>query len=186
MGTPKTLAWTGAAAIVIAAAFLFDVAPQRDDVASARVAEPELFAFLKPMETIRALPAAPAPSEPAGAPIAYASPEDALAMQASAVETQVKQMRAQGASDDEVYRFRAARLSAQSAEYLARMEREDAAWRQRVDVYLQERNRMLARNDAGAGRSQALQQLRDARFTREEQERLDAYEPAAIPQLRLP
>lgn len=183
MDTPKYLAWAGATAI--AAAFLLNATARREDAVAAHTAAPELFAFIRPMEAVRAQAASEQPV-PQGEQAVPASTEDRLAMQAPAVEAAAKQMRAQGASDDDVYRFRAAHLSAQSAEQLARMEREDAAWRQRVNVYLQERNRVLAGNASGANRSRALQQLRDARFTREEQERLEAYEPAAMPLLRLP
>lgn len=183
MDTPKYLAWAGAA--TIAAAFLLGTKARQEEPAVVRHAEPELFAFIKPMEAVRTQAASEQPV-PQGERVVSASAEDTLAIQAPAVEAAAKQMRAQGASDDDVYRFRAAHLSAQSAEQLARMEREDAAWRQRVNTYLQERNRVLARNASGAERNQALQQLRDARFTREEQERLEAYEPAAMPQLRLP
>jgi lipase chaperone LimK len=85
-------------------------------------------------------------------------------------EEHVQQMRAQGASDDDVYRVRAAAFSTEGAARLAELDREEAAWKGRIKVYLAERSGIAA--DA----SGALQALRDKHFNADEQRRLGAYE----------
>ena len=85
-------------------------------------------------------------------------------------EESVQKMRAQGASDDEVYRVRAAAFSTEGASRLAELDREEAAWKGRIKLYLAERSGVSA--DAGG----ALQQLRDKHFSADEQRRLGAYE----------
>lgn len=94
------------------------------------------------------------------------------------LEESVSKMRAQGASDDEVYRTRAAALNPEAAARLAEVDREEQEWKSRIAGYLAERSRLL--QDGGrlpeAERQAALQQLRQARFTPQEQLRLPAYE----------
>ena len=85
-------------------------------------------------------------------------------------EESVQKMRAQGASDDEVYRVRAAAFSSEGASRLAELDREEAAWKGRIKRYLAERGGVAP--DAGG----ALQQLRDKHFSADEQRRLGAYE----------
>ena len=84
-------------------------------------------------------------------------------------EESVRAMRAQGASDDEVYRLRAAAFSTEGANRLAELDREEAAWNGRIKLYLAERAGLAA----GA---EGVQQLRDKYFNLEEQRRLGAYE----------
>ena len=101
-------------------------------------------------------------------------------------ERSVYDMRVNGASDEAVHSARAAALSVEAADRLAQLDRAEAAWSNRINAYLAERDRL--RNSSGSAvateRSLILQQLRDSRFTVEEQQRLAAYEPPAIPQLR--
>ena len=85
-------------------------------------------------------------------------------------EESVLKMREQGASDDDVYRVRAAAFSTEGANRLAELDREEAAWKGRIKAYQGERAALPA--DAEA----ALQQLRDKHFNPEEQRRLGAYE----------
>lgn len=86
------------------------------------------------------------------------------------VESSVAHMRAQGAGDNEVYRARAAAFTPEAAARLAELDREQAQWQARIAAYLQQR-RQLPQGDA-----LALQQLRDAGFSAQEQKRLAAYE----------
>ena len=84
-------------------------------------------------------------------------------------EESVRAMRARGASDDEVYRVRAAAFSTEGANRLAELDREEAAWNGRIKLYLAERAGLPAGADG-------MQQLRDKYFNLEEQRRLGAYE----------
>ena len=84
-------------------------------------------------------------------------------------EESVQKMRAQGASDDEVYRVRAAAFSPEGASRLAQLDREESDWKQRIAAYQAER----ASLQPGA---EAMQQLRRKYFSEEEQRRLGAYE----------
>ncbi len=85
-------------------------------------------------------------------------------------EETVAQMRARGATDDEVYRMRAAAFSPEGANRLAELDREEAAWKGRIGVYLAERAAL------GQNTPAAMQQLRDKHFSADEQRRLGAYE----------
>lgn len=85
-------------------------------------------------------------------------------------EEAVQKMREQGASDDEVYRVRAAAFSTEGASRLADLDREEAAWKSRIKAYLAERGAVPA------GAELAMQQLRDKHFNADEQRRLGAYE----------
>lgn len=85
-------------------------------------------------------------------------------------EEAVQKLRAQGATDDDIYRLRAAAFSPEGASRLAQLDHEEAAWKKRIAAYLAQR----AALPAGAGVQ--LQQLRDQYFTPEEQRRLGAYE----------
>lgn len=85
-------------------------------------------------------------------------------------EEAVQKLREQGASDDEVYRLRSAAFSTEGASRLADLDREEAAWKSRIKLYLAERSGV----PAGAGL--AMQQLRDKYFSADEQRRLGAYE----------
>lgn len=90
------------------------------------------------------------------------------------LEQSVAQLRANGAGDNEIYSVRAAAFSPEAAARLADVDRDEAAWKARIGAYLAQRATLSAQparqNDA------ALQQLRDASFTPDEQRRLGAYE----------
>jgi lipase chaperone LimK len=85
-------------------------------------------------------------------------------------EESVQKMREQGATDDDVYRVRAAAFSTEGASRLADLDREEAAWKSRIKVYLAERG------SVPAGAESVMQQLRDKHFNADEQRRLGAYE----------
>jgi lipase chaperone LimK len=82
------------------------------------------------------------------------------------LEESAAKMRAQGASEDEVYRMRAASLTPEAATRLADLDREEATWKTRIATY------QARRTDDPV----ALQKLRDELFTSDEQKRLRAYE----------
>lgn len=89
----------------------------------------------------------------------------------------VEQLRAQGASDDEVYRLRAQSASPEAAARLAEFDREEADWRQRIAHYLAQRQRVMQSPEGGAAHKQALiEQLRAQLFAAHEWPRLVAYE----------
>ncbi|UUZ57249.1 hypothetical protein LP419_21300 [Massilia sp. H-1] len=73
-------------------------------------------------------------------------------------EEAVQQLRAKGATDDEVYRLRAAAFSPEGARALAELDRDEAAWKQRIARYLAERSALAP------GAAAAVQQLRDKYF----------------------
>ncbi|MEH6460044.1 lipase secretion chaperone [Chitinimonas sp. JJ19] len=90
---------------------------------------------------------------------------------------QVSQARAKGADDAAVYQLRTASVGEPAAQRLAEVDREEAAWQQRIQAYLVELARIKA--DAAldeVGRSSAISQLRSTRFSADEQLRLRAYE----------
>lgn len=92
------------------------------------------------------------------------------------VEQRAQAMRAQGASDDEVYRMRAQAFDTQAAARLAEVDREEAAWAVRIAHYRQERARVQQSVSAASEREQALAQLRQSLFNEAERPRLVAYE----------
>ena len=165
----KPLILIGMMAAVCSAIFLL----RTEDGPVEQVPGPDLFSF------VRALPAdadekvvRETPHEQAATESAAPEPAAVTAANAFGTEENVRRMRAHGASDDEVYRARAAAT-------LARLDREEVLWQQRVAAYLFERQ-------ANAGNSLALQALKDRLFTLEEQGRLAAYEPAPMPLTGMP
>lgn len=197
----RSVVLTGAAlAVLLVAAVLALRDDAREPVTLA--AEPELFPFLKPMtaaassddmsasagdaadKNTSATQRTPTPSPLARHDVGAVSPS---ATDIAAVEQEVKRLRSLGAGDDEVYRARALALSADAAARLSNMEQAENTWRARIDLYLAERARLLAMygNTDGTTQPESLQQLRNAFFTADEQERLAAYEPPLAPQLTM-
>jgi lipase chaperone LimK len=86
------------------------------------------------------------------------------------LEASVQEARGRGADDNEVYRLRAAALSPEAAARLAEVDGEEADWQRRIAAYRADRARLQGASAA------TQQQLRDARFTPQEQKRLAAYE----------
>jgi lipase chaperone LimK len=84
------------------------------------------------------------------------------------LEDNAAKMRQQGASEDDIYRMRAAALSPEAAARMAEVDQGEAAWKSRIAAYLAERSKL-----AGAD---AVAELRNRMFDANEQKRLPAYE----------
>lgn len=95
--------------------------------------------------------------------------ERAAAQRVLNLEQQVETARSSGASEDDIFRLRAAAFDPQAAGRLAQLDREQADWLRRVAAY------RSASTGIGANPA-AIQQLRDSLFTSSEQKRLGAYE----------
>lgn len=193
METRKHVIWMGA--VVIAVAVIAVAMSSKDDVpAPPPPQEQDLFSFIKPLDTMT-------PGHNAGNDTTHSAPQEQILpangstpveyvnkptpTQIATTEQSVQQMRARGASDDEVYRARASALSPEIAAQLARMEHEESAWQARVNAYIAERDALVGNNFQTTDAQVAMQQLRNARFTPEEQQQLDAYEWNGVPRLVL-
>ena len=95
------------------------------------------------------------------------------------LEERAAEMRAKGASDDEVFKMRSKELNPEAAARLAEVDREEAAWKARINTYLAERSKLMKQNAGGpaAEREAALSRLQQSKFSAEEIPRLVAYEP---------
>ncbi|MBG6222903.1 MULTISPECIES: lipase secretion chaperone [unclassified Janthinobacterium] len=96
-------------------------------------------------------------------------------LQVAQLDAAVKTLRAQGGGENEVYRLRASTFTPAAAARLAELDREQSQWQQRIIAYQTHKAQQATLPD-GAQDGAALQQLRDASFTPEEQRRLGAYE----------
>jgi lipase chaperone LimK len=92
------------------------------------------------------------------------------------LEETVAKKRAEGASDDDIYRYRAAAFSPEAAARFADLDREEAAWKARIASYLSQRNQVAAAAVSEADKQAQIDQLRRSLFTPNEQKRLPAYE----------
>lgn len=92
------------------------------------------------------------------------------------LQNKVDQLREQGAGDDEIYRLRAQTFNPQAAARLAELDREEAAWKNRIAQYQTARQHILQSGDSAAQQQAALQQLQMRQFSAEERPRLAAYE----------
>ena len=94
------------------------------------------------------------------------------------LDESVAKMRLDGASEDDIYRMRAAALSPEAAARFAEVDREETDWKNRIAAYLAERNKLMSGtvNLPESERQAAVQQLRQARFNADEARRLAAYE----------
>ena len=92
------------------------------------------------------------------------------------LEEAAQQVRAQGGTEDDVYRMRAAATSPEAANRLADLDRDEAAWKARIATYQAQRGAALAAPGSDADRQAAMSALRNRLFTPEEQRRLAAYE----------
>ncbi|HJV74988.1 MAG TPA: lipase secretion chaperone [Noviherbaspirillum sp.] len=91
-----------------------------------------------------------------------------LPLQIVKLQEQAEQMRAKGASDDDIYRMRATALSPEAAARMADVDREETRWKQRIASYLSAR--------ASLSDAAAIAELRNRMFDAQEQLRLPAYE----------
>lgn len=94
------------------------------------------------------------------------------------VEQQAQELRAKGASEDDIYRMRAREFDPQAAARLADVDREEAAWKARIARYQDERSKLLKAqaNATESERQTVLAQLQQTYFTEAERPRLAAYE----------
>lgn len=94
------------------------------------------------------------------------------------VEQQAQDLRAKGASEDDVYRMRAKEFDPQAAARLADVDREEAAWKARIARYQDERSKLLKAqaNATESERQTVLAHLQQTYFTEAERPRLAAYE----------
>lgn len=94
------------------------------------------------------------------------------------LEESAQKLRAGGASEDEVYRMRAAATTPEAAARLAELDREELEWKNRVASYLAEKKNLEAslKGRSDEERQAALQHSRDERFSKDQQKRLGAYE----------
>lgn len=84
------------------------------------------------------------------------------------LEDNAAKMRQQGASEDDIYRMRAAALSPEAAARMAEVDQGEAAWKSRIAAYLAERSKLAS--------ADAVAELRNRMFDAIEQKRLPAYE----------
>ena len=150
--------------------FGFEDAMDADAIARLEISEnPKLNAAQK-KEQLSALDAA--------MPAALRADRDAT-QAVGRMEQRAADMRAQGASDDEIFRMRAKAFDAPAASRLADLDREEAAWKQRIATYLEARDQLLKAqtNASPSERQQALTSLQQSQFSEAEQRRLAAYEP---------
>ncbi len=84
------------------------------------------------------------------------------------VQEEAERLRAGGAGEEDVFRLRAEAFGVDAAQRLADLDREEAAWRRRIDAYLAERRGL--RDEA------QIAALRRRLFSEEEQRRVPAYE----------
>ena len=92
------------------------------------------------------------------------------------LEEAAQKIRAQGGSEDEVYRMRAAATSPEAANRLADVDREEATWKARIASYQAQRGTLLSTPGSEAEHAAGMSELRNRLFTPDEQRRLAAYE----------
>lgn len=88
------------------------------------------------------------------------------------MQEEVERMRAAGADDDAIFRLRAEAFGADAAGRLAEVDREEAAWKQRIAAYLAQRR--------GLQDEAAVAALRSRMFSEDEQRRLAVYESGQL------
>ncbi|PXX38512.1 lipase secretion chaperone [Undibacterium pigrum] len=94
------------------------------------------------------------------------------------LEEQASQLRANGASDADIYNMRATATSPEAATRLAEVDREEAIWKARIQQYQEQKNKLnteMAFHSA-TEKQAALDQVRKQYFNADEQRRLPAYE----------
>lgn len=89
------------------------------------------------------------------------------------VQEEAERLRAGGAGEDDVFRLRAEAFGADAAQRLADVDREEAAWKRRIQAYLVRRR--------GLNDEAAVAALRNRMFSEDEQRRLGAYEGGPQP-----
>lgn len=149
--------------------FGFDDAYDMDAVARLEVSQNPALSALEKKQQLAALDAA--------MPAKLRAERDATSVVVR-VEQQAQDLRAMGASEDDIYRMRAKEFDPQAASRLAEVDREEQAWKSRIARYLDERSKLLKANANAteSERQMGLAQLRQTYFTEGERPRLAAYE----------
>ncbi|MBC3911285.1 lipase secretion chaperone [Undibacterium umbellatum] len=94
------------------------------------------------------------------------------------LEEQASKLRANGASDADIYNMRATATSAEAATRLAEVDREEAIWKARIQQYQEQKNKLNTEMSfhSATEKQAALDQVRKQYFNADEQRRLPAYE----------
>lgn len=94
------------------------------------------------------------------------------------LEEQASKLRANGASDADIYNMRATATSAEAATRLAEVDREEAIWKARIQQYQEQKNKLNTEMafHSETEKQAALDQVRKQYFNVDEQRRLPAYE----------
>lgn len=142
----------------IAAIFGQDDAANADALARLRIREDRSLTAQQQQERLAALDA----SLPADVREAREAP-----LKIGRLQEEAERMRAAGAGEEEIFRMRADAFGPDAAGRLAEVDRDEAAWKQRVGAYLAQRKGLS---------DEAVRALRSRMFSEEEQRRLPAYE----------
>jgi lipase chaperone LimK len=117
-----------------------------------------------------------------GAPVPGEFPSSPQEREALAVVRHAEeeaQLRAQGATDEDIQQARRMRYGIAAAERLEALDRAHAQWDARVEAYLRDRAALVENGSlTDAERAQAMNRLREARFSPTERLRLQAIESA--------
>ena len=94
------------------------------------------------------------------------------------VEQQAQELRAKGASEDDIYRMRAKAFGPEAAARLADVDREETIWKARIAQYQEQRSKVLQSNAQASEseRQAAVLQLQQSLFSQPELPRLVAYD----------
>ena len=93
----------------------------------------------------------------------------------------MQELRAAGATEDQIFAARERRFGHDAAERLAELDRQRAEWQERLDNYQVERDLLIAKMpEASAERDAALQSLRTAHFAPAEIARVRALDKANL------
>ncbi|WP_261863539.1 lipase secretion chaperone [Psychrobacter sp. JCM 18900] len=93
----------------------------------------------------------------------------------SELMTRTEQMKARGATPEELYNMRRELVGAPAAERLAQVDQEDANFDQRFTQYETQKNRLLSQGDDAAQAQIQINQLEQQLFNDTERKRLDGY-----------
>ena len=149
--------------------FGFEDAYDRDAIARLEISQNDKLSAEQKRDQLAALDAA--------MPKALREERDAP-RQVIILEQRAADMRAKGASEQDIFNMRAKELNPEAAARLAEVDREEAAWKARINAYLAERTKLLKQlADAPATeRDAAIGKLQQSKFSAEEIPRLVAYE----------
>lgn len=142
----------------IAAIFGQEDAANADALARLRIQEDHSLTAQQRQERLAALEA----SLPAGLREEREAP-----LRIARLQQEAERMRAAGAAEEDIFRVRAEAFGSDAASRLAEVDREEAAWKQRIGAYLAQRKGLS---------TEAVSALRSRMFSEEEQRRLPVYE----------